>query len=159
MGTAASKCPFYEWKNEKFSNKIQDIRIPSSYGCNTFTVDSITYIGCGIKWRFTADVVRILKWSGKQFEPFQDLLTSSLYMWGRPLIIKANGTVYLAIANFQGINFDIDSFIYRWNGVKFVLHQSIQTHGVKGWDFFSTARGEVFLVVANSYTQGGAGTR
>ena len=146
-----SKVSIYEWKNEKLSDKIQDIRITSPYRCNTFTIHNITYIACG-KGFARADAVTVLKWSGKQFEPFQDLPSS--YVQGRPHIIHANGTVYLAISNLKNLrdNPDIDSFIYRWNSTKFVHHQSIPTHGAMGWDSFSTTAGELFLVVANRYT-------
>ena len=108
---------------------------------------------CG-KVSVSANAITILKWSGKKFEPFQNLPSS--YVESRPHIIHANGTVYLAIANFQnslGYNSDTGSFIYRWNGIKFVHHQSILTHGARGWDSFSTTDGEVFLVVANSYSR------
>ena len=147
----STKVSIYKWKNEKFSYKIQDIQITTPYRCNTFTTHNITYMACGKGWA-SADAVTVLKWSGKIFKPFQDL--PSLYVQGRPHIIRANGTVYLAVANFQNpMNKpDIDSFIYRWNGIKFVHHQSIPTHGAKGWDSFSTAAGEVFLVLANRYS-------
>ena len=117
-----------------------------------FTIHNITYIVCGKGWA-SANAIAVLKWLGKQFEPFQDL--PSLYVKGRPHIIHANGTVFLAIANFQNhaSDPDIDSFIYRWNGIKFIHHQSIPTQGAKGWDSFSTAAGEVFLVVANRFTR------
>ena len=146
------KVSIYEWKNEKLSDKIQDIQIITPSRCNTFTIHNITYIVCGKGWA-SANAIAVLKWSGKQFEPFQDL--PSLYVKGRPHIIHANGTVFLAIANFQNhaSEPDIDSFIYRWNGIKFIHHQSIPTHGAKGWDSFSTAAGEVFLVVANRFTR------
>ena len=138
----------YEWKNERFSSKIQDIKTTTRYRCNTFTIHNITYIAFGV-WQST-DAVKVLKWSGKKFEPFQNLRSS--YVRGRPHI-HANGSVYLAIANnkISGIISKVDSFIFRWNGIKFIHHQSIPTHGAKGWDSFSTAAGEVFLVVANSH--------
>ena len=153
-----SKVSIYEWKNEKFIDKIQDIPINFPYRCNTFTIHNITYMACGKGWA-SADAVTVLKWSGKQFELLQHL--PSLYVQGPPHIIHANGTVYLAIANFRnrGYRPDIDSFIYRWNGIKFVHHQSISTHGAKGCDSFSTAGGEVFLVVANRFTRGRSGYR
>ena len=151
----SNEVAIYEWKNDKFGYKIQDIQIAHPHRCNTFTIDNITYIACGKKWD-SGDAVTVLKWSGKQFEPFQYLPSSHAH--GSPHIFNANTTVYLAIANKRicGNNFDVDSFIYRWNGIKFTLHQSIPTHGAMDWDSFSTAAGEVFLVVANSYTQRGA---
>ena len=52
---------------------------------------------------------------------------------------------------------DTDSYIYRWDGTKFVHHQDIPTHGATDWDSFTTADGQVFVVVADfaSYTQSG----
>ena len=141
----------YEWKNGKFSKKIQDIQIRNPCRCNTFAIHSITYISCGRD--YTAQTVPILKWSGKEFEPVQDLPSSTLF--GRPHFVHVNDSVYLAIANLRkpGNNdyYDINSSIYRWNSTKFVHHQSILTHNAMGWDSFTTAR-EVFLVVANLYT-------
>ena len=156
----STEVSIYEWKNRKFSDKIQNIQISVPGRCNTFAIHNITYIACGMAMD-SADAVTVLKWSGKQFKPFQNLPSSHVY--GRPHIIQTNGAVYLAMANYrksrdlQAGYFDIDSFIYHWNGIKFVFHQSIPTHGVRGWDsFISTAAGEVFLVVPNSYTQSGA---
>ena len=142
----------YEWKNKQFSTKIQDIQMTFPYRCNTFTIHNITYIACGRG--YGGQTVKVPKWSGKQFESFQDL--PSLTVYDRPHIIHANGTVYLAIANHKhpskNDSPDTDSFIYRWNGIKFAHHQSIPTHGAREWDSFTVA-GQVFLVVANCYTR------
>ena len=146
----------YEWKKGKFDNKIQDIQITYPTRCNTFTIHNTTYVACGKA--ATADTVTVLKWLGKQFESFQNLPSAIVH--GRPHIIHAEGTIYLAIANYRTSeyngNSDIDSFIYRLSGIKFVHHQSIPTHGAKGCDSF-TVQGKVFLVVTNSYTRSGAG--
>ena len=150
----SSKVSIYEWKNGKLSNNIQNIQITWPYKCNTFAIQNITYIACG-SW-ISAEVVTVLKWSGKRFEPFQEL-PSSKVVYGRPHIIDANGTVYLAIANNNRgyhesyLICDTDSFIYRWNGTKFVHHQSILTRCAIGWGSFAS-KGEVFFVVANSWT-------
>ena len=131
----SNKVSIYEWKNKKFGNKIQDIQITYPLNrCSTFTIYKMSYIACGMR-SVSADAVTVRKWSGKQFESFQALHSS--YVRGRPHIIHANSSVYLAIANFRnsGNNLDIDSFIYRWNGSKFVQHRSIPTHGARGWGF------------------------
>ena len=152
----SNEVSIYEWKNKKFGNKIQDIQITYPQNrCSTFTIYKMSYIACGMR-SVSADAVTVRKWSGKQFESFQALHSS--YVRGRPHIIHSNSSVYLAIAKFRnyGNNLDIDSFIYRWNGSKFVQHRSIPTHGARGWDSFTAAAGEVFLVVAISYTPSGA---
>ena len=150
------KISVYEWKNEALSSKTQDIQIKYPNRCNTFLIHNITYIACGEA--DISDTVSVLKWSGKQFHSFQDLSLSIVRC--RPHLIHANGTIYLAIANYKKSgnngNFDIDSFIYRWNGTKLVHYQSIPTHGAMDLDSFTTPSGEVFLVVANSYTEKGA---
>ena len=144
----------YEWKNEKFDNKLTDIKTAKPYRCNDFTIHNTTYNACGRG--ISANAVKVLKWSGKQFEPFQDLPSSFVY--GRPHSFRANGTLYLAVPiekkpGFHTDTFNTDSFIYRWDGIKFVHHQSISTHGTNSWDSFTTAAGEVFLVVDNRWTQ------
>ena len=128
---------------------LQGIKTKKLYRCNDFIVHNITYIACGRGVR--ANAVKVLKWSGKQFEPFQDLPSS--FVIGRPHSFRANDTLYLAVPNRSKSGyrnkFDIDSFIYRWNGIKFVHYQSILTHRARDWDSFTTATGDVFLVVAN----------
>ena len=37
----------YEWKNERFDAKIQDISINFSYKCDTFLISNTIYIACG----------------------------------------------------------------------------------------------------------------
>ena len=148
------KVSIYEWKNEKFDNKLTDIKTAKPYRCNDFTIHNTTYNACGRG--ISANAVKVLKWSGKQFEPFQDLPSSFVY--GRPHSFRANGTLYLAVPiekkpGFHTDTFNTDSFIYRWDGIKFVHHQSISTHGTNSWDSFTTAAGEVFLVVDNRWTQ------
>ena len=106
----AIKVSIHEWKNEKLSDKIQDIPTTFPYRYNTFAIHDITYIVCGKRF-ININAFTVLKWSGKQFERLQDLPSS--YVEGRPLIIHANGTIYLAIANFRNHvnNPNVDSFI------------------------------------------------
>ena len=60
-----------------------------------------------------------------------------------------NGETFVAFANWQdGNSYKIDSFIYKWNGSRFVLFQSIPTHVVYSWEPFAIC-GETFLAVAN----------
>ena len=149
-----SKLFVYEWKNEEFSNKIQDIQITYVTRCHAFSILNFTYIACGRS--VGANAVTVLKWSGTKFEPFQDLRSS--FVHSRPHSFTANGTVYLTIPNRRNSrnNHDINSLIYRWDRAKFIHHQSISTHGTMGWDSFTTATGEVFLVMDNWYTGTGA---
>ena len=153
----SNQVSIYKWKNEKFGNKTQDIAIKEPLRCSTFTISNSTYIACGSLVDFNATTV--LKWSGNRFQPFQ--VPPSSYVEGRLHTFKANGILYLAIPNFEPPMFsgktDTDSYIYRWDGTKFVHHQSIPTYGAADWDSFTTSDGQVFLVVANfaSYKQSG----
>ena len=61
------------------------------------------------------------------------------------------GDTFLAFANFyNGSKFNIDSFIYKWDGSKFVLFQSIPTHGARAWHPFVMCGHAVFLGVAST---------
>ena len=60
-----------------------------------------------------------------------------------------NGDTFLAFANtYNGCNRNIDSFIYKWVGSKFVLFQSIPTRGAFAWYPFVMCS-ETLLGVAN----------
>ena len=153
----SNQVSIYEWKNETFGNKTQNISIKSPTKCSTFTINTITYIACGSSVQSSATTV--LKWSGNRFQLHHNL--PSMYVEGHLHSFKANSIDYLAIANYckaerNNFVFDIDSYIYRWNGNVFVLHQSIPTHGALDCDSFMTSDGEVFLIVANSQTNSGA---
>ena len=143
----------YEWNCYRLGNKTQEIAIKYPSKCNTFYINNSTYIACGSSVRINTT---ILKWSGSQFELFQDLPTR--YVLGRPHSFNANGVLYLAIPNsrIRSKLGGIESYIYHWDGTKFVHHQSIPTHGARDWSSFTTSDGQVFLVVANYCAASGA---
>ena len=63
--------------------------------------------------------------------------------------LKINGHTFLAFANYKnGRSHSIDSFIYKWDGNKFVLFKSIPTHGATAWHPFVMC-GQTYLGVAN----------
>ena len=144
----------YEWNKFGFGKMVQKIAKKSPSGCSTFTINNATYIACGSSVRTNAI---ILKWSRSQFQPFQDL--PSKYVTGRPHSFGDDGTLslYLAFANSRTFSkLGNESHIYRWNGSKFVHHQSIPTHSAMDWSYFTISDGQVFLVVANYYAASGA---
>ena len=141
----------YEWKSGRFNAMKENISLKWPYRCQSFVINNTTYIACGTG--LIADAVSVFKWSDR-FELFQTL--SSKFVYGRPHSFNANGTLYLAIGNHKN-PYDTDSLIYRWDGAKFVHHQSIRTHAAMGWDSFTTAEGDVFLIVANVRTVGSDG--
>ena len=66
-----------------------------------------------------------------------------------------NGSLFLAFANYQSDTaeeYNTDSFIYKFNDLtgKFVLYQTIGTHGGHDVEYF-TISGEHYLAVANVY--------
>ena len=62
-----------------------------------------------------------------------------------------NGDTFLAFANtYNGNNYNIDSFIYKWDGSKLVLFQSIPTRGAYAWHLFVMC-GQTFLGMANQH--------
>ena len=64
---------------------------------------------------------------------------------------NTNGETFLAFSNYiNGGSYNIDSFIYKWNGTSFVLLQSIPTRGARAWHPFVMCR-QTFLGVANYY--------
>ena len=147
----------YEWQNSKSSSKIQDIQIRKPRRCNTFTIDRVTYIACGRSLDSGADFTTFLAWSGEQFEPFWHHSESSIY--GQQNVFIANDTVYFATRNIRQ---NAVSRIFSMTGIEFIYHQSIQIWPyAKGWESFTTPKGEVFVVVANyeyhKYTQSYAG--
>ena len=147
------KVSIYEWNDYRLDKKIQEIAIKYPYRCNTFSINNITYMACGSSVRTKATV---LKWSGSQFQPFQDL-PSTYVNSGRPHSFKANGKLYLAIGNSRTLTqLSNDSYIFRWDGTKFVHHQSIPTYCASDWSSFTTSDGQVFLVVANYRAASGA---
>ena len=65
--------------------------------------------------------------------------------------VNINGHTFLAFAqHFSGNKYNIDSFIYKWDGNKFVLFQSIPTRGASAWHPFVIC-GQTFLGAANFY--------
>jgi len=62
-----------------------------------------------------------------------------------------NGHTFLAFANhYSGSTWNIDSFIYQWDGGRFVLFQSIATRGTLVCHPFVIS-GQTYLGVANHF--------
>lgn len=56
---------------------------------------------------------------------------------------------YLAVANMRNDStYNVDSTVYKWNGMSFVEYQSIPTSGASDWEFF-TIGNEHYLALAN----------
>ena len=65
-----------------------------------------------------------------------------------------NGSTFLAFANYRhGVQHNINSSIYKWNGSHFVLFQTIPTRGAAALHPF-TMCSQTFVGVANHYIHG-----
>ena len=95
--TFSNQVSIFEWKNEKFDNKTQNIAINHPFKCSIFTINNITYIACGSLVDFNATTVLIC--SGNKFQLFQNL--PSTYVLGCPHSFETNGIPYLAIPNYK----------------------------------------------------------
>ncbi|KAI8487818.1 hypothetical protein Bbelb_345560 [Branchiostoma belcheri] len=85
----------------------------------------------------------------QRFEEFQNILTHSATDWESFRVGRDN---YLVVANSydDGESNDVDSVVYRWQGVeKFKPVHNIPTTSCADWEFFQM-HGESFLVYANA---------
>ena len=73
------------------------------------------------------------------FHQFPD---SSSQLACRPSSFVANGSVYLALPSRSPV-----SYLYRWNGASFALHQSFALDGIYSSESF-IAENETFLVLS-----------
>ena len=65
--------------------------------------------------------------------------------------VNINGHTFLSFAcYYSGSSYNTDSFIYKWDGTKFVLFQSIPTRGALACHPFVISS-HTFLGVANHY--------
>ena len=140
----------YKWEDRKFE-KFQDIATEQSRASTVFVINNDTFIVfANHKSSRQGYSVQspVFKWSGEKFVELQSLPTYGAW---DVKSFNNNGDTFLAFANFRnGKNsFNIDSFIYKWNGTHFALFQSISTYGARAWHPFVMC-GQTFLGVANS---------
>ena len=106
----------------------------------------------GIVFGFMFLMVTAVVWAAPScvfgsFIEFQSIPTQGACDWESFTI---NGDTYLAVANWSidVTQFNVDSLIYRFNGVSFVEYQRIPTHSAHDLESF-VINGETYLVVAN----------
>ncbi|MFC2059551.1 CARDB domain-containing protein [Chloroflexota bacterium] len=81
------------------------------------------------------------------FQQFQVIPTNGASSWENFTI---DGETYLAVANHSnGSTNNVDSIIYKWNGVSLAEIQAIPTNGAYDWESF-TIGGGTYLAVSNS---------
>jgi hypothetical protein len=90
----------------------------------------------------------VYKWSAgaAQFELVQGIATTgainleAFAIAGRPMLAVAS--------HYDGVTYDINSFVYAWNASQYVLNQTLATRGATQFKSFEVG-GESFLLVAN----------
>ena len=135
------KVSLYEWFHGSFSIKVQDILMQKVEKCCTVDILNDTYLACGNREKKKA--VRVMKWTGVQFDNFQTLSASNSK---GVHCFKANGSAYLAVPNGKTANY---SFVYRWTDTSFALHQKIAIDNARSSTSFVALDGNTFLVIAN----------
>ena len=137
----------YKWKNNKFE-KFQEIGTVGAEGCTAFVINSETFIAFANHYDNSYRIdSTVFKWSGESFVKIQNLQTTGAY---DVKSFNINDDTFLAFANFRNgeYTFNVYSSIYKWDGSKFILYQSILTNGAFAWHPFVIC-GETFLGVAN----------
>ncbi|XP_067229307.1 thrombospondin-type laminin G domain and EAR repeat-containing protein isoform X2 [Chanodichthys erythropterus] len=97
----------------------------------------------------------IYRWIHGNFQLYQNISTFKAQAWKQFTIGRK---IFLAVSNSVG---PADgqrelSVIYRWSNkrLKFVRHQTLETHGARDWEAFHI-NNEAFLAVANHRTENG----
>ena len=112
------QCIIYRWKNITFE-KFQVIG--GSCSVNSFIIDNETYFAqAGGSIRQGKSVV-VYKWSGESFSKLQTLPPAREVEF-----FNINEQVFLALGSQDK---DTNSYIYKWEGNRFILFQSISTLG------------------------------
>ncbi|TRY92877.1 hypothetical protein DNTS_029153, partial [Danionella cerebrum] len=97
----------------------------------------------------------IYHWSHGHFQLYQNISTFRAQAWKHFTVGKK---MFLVVSNSMGPVDDEPewSVIYRWSNkrMKFVHHQTLQTHSARDWEAFHI-HDEVFLAVANHRTENG----
>ena len=111
----------YKWSENQF-NRFQEIRTEDATASTTFAIKTETFLVFA-QYRSQGDSAQssaVYKWSGNSFVKLQSLQT---YGAMDVKSFRNNGETFLAFANSHkgNSNTDIDSFIYKWNGSRFVL--------------------------------------
>ena len=94
----------------------------------------------------------IYQWSlnQEQFVVFQSIETFGAHSVD---FFEITNEQFLAISNnYDGSSFGINSFIYKWNSIKFEKIQEIATEGAVSSETFVISN-ETFIAFANHYTQ------
>ena len=132
----------YKWEVNQFK-KFQEIETVIAMGSTAFVIHNETFIAFANLFKSP-----VYKWSvnNNSFVKVQTLQTYGAY---DVKFLTHYGETFLAFANyFNGSSVNINSFIYKWNGSRFVHFQSIPTRGALAMHPFEICD-ETYLGVAN----------
>ena len=132
--TAAEALPYEE---------IQQIDTNEARSWESFTIDGTAYLAAANQGGNSV----IYQWNGKSFAEIQSVETRWAERWESFVI---SGSTYLALAlNRKDESTRLaDSPIYKWNGKKFELYQTLPTQGAREFESFVIS-GTTYLAVAN----------
>ena len=127
----------YKWKRNMFA-KFQEIETGVLRESAAFVINNESYIAFALNRPYSV----VYKWSGKNFSHLQNLPGAKDL---KPFYVNDHAFLVLAIYGLQK-----ESSIYKWDGIQFVVFQSIPARGARprGWNPFVIC-GQTFLAVAN----------
>ena len=121
----STKSVIYKWNGIKF-NKFQEIATEGAMGCKEFEIKNVTYIAFANYYDYHQKYSvhsTVFKWSKVQLVKLQSLQTHGAYD------VKSGNISGHTFITFPCHNScssqNIDSIIYKWDGTKFVIFQSI----------------------------------
>ena len=147
----STNASIYKWEVNQFK-KFQDIETEYAEGSTAFVINNGTFIAFAnfLKPELAVSVQSpVYKWSvnNNSFVKVQSLQTYGAH---DVKFFTHYGETFLAFANyFNESSSNINSFIYKWNGSRFVHFQSIPTHRARAMHPFEICH-ETYLGVANS---------
>lgn len=99
----------------------------------------------------------IYKWSGSNFELAQSIITYGAFDWES---FTYDGEQYLIVANSaagqetSALDHQIESVIYKWNGVAFEAAGSVLTDSALDWESFNVG-GDFYLIASEYFADNG----
>ncbi|MBT9548545.1 MAG: S8 family serine peptidase [Candidatus Sericytochromatia bacterium] len=151
-GNANTTSHIFKWNGAHFVN-FQAIPTVNAYDWEAFSIDNQHYLAVA---NFGANIANqtgtsvIYRWSGTQFEPFQNITTSKATDWE---YFEVNGVSHLIVASYEQA-----SRIYRWEGSDFQLYRTLLSDGNIHWEFMTVGAQEYLLAVSNYYGSEGYNT-
>lgn len=152
--TYGTACPIYKWNGTQFISD-QSLTSFAATGVDFFTIGGDSYVAVANGGSFNFQTFSttkignsyIYKWNGTTFNNVQSIPTIGAFNM-KPFSIGAE--YFLAIANYtDDANIhNQNSPIYKWDGTKFALLESIPTFGATEWEPINIGT-NFYLAVSN----------